>query len=40
MTSDKRSNPEPVQQNNNPDGPQRSLTDIQELISFFQLLAE
>ena len=40
MTSDKQSESQPVQQNNDPK-PRRTLTDgeIEELISFFQLLA-
>jgi hypothetical protein len=41
MTSDKQTESQPVQQNNDPK-PHRTLTDagIEELISFFQLLAK
>jgi len=41
MTINTQTDSQPVQQNNDPT-PQRTLsdTDIEELISFFQLLAE
>jgi hypothetical protein len=41
MTSDNQTESQPVQQNNDPE-PHRTLTDadIEELISFFQLLDE